>query len=91
MRRNQRRGFITVRLSLPVILVALAVVGLVGSQLITIMAVLAVPDMVLLAMHLNTTYFTPFEAFTAVLVILVSLVAVASGAITLVERSLRLP
>src|SRR3981081_692430 len=35
----------------------------------TIMAVLAVPDMVLLAMHLNTTYFTPFEAFTAVLVI----------------------
>jgi peptide/nickel transport system permease protein len=33
--------FITVRLSLPVILVALAVVGLVGSQLITIMAVLA--------------------------------------------------
>jgi His/Glu/Gln/Arg/opine family amino acid ABC transporter permease subunit len=57
----------------------------------TIMAVLAVPDMVLLAMHLNTTYFTPFEAFTAVLVILVSLVAIASGAITLVERSLRLP
>jgi peptide/nickel transport system permease protein len=33
--------FVTVRLSLPVILVALAVVGLVGSTLVTIMAVLA--------------------------------------------------
>jgi peptide/nickel transport system permease protein len=33
--------FVTVRLSLPVILVALAVVGLVGSKLLTIMAVLA--------------------------------------------------
>lgn len=33
--------FVTVRLSLPVILVALAVVGLVGSTLMTIMAVLA--------------------------------------------------
>lgn len=33
--------FVTVRLSLPVILVALAVVGLIGSRLTTIMAVLA--------------------------------------------------
>lgn len=33
--------FVTVRLSLPIILVALAVVGLVGSQLLTIVAVLA--------------------------------------------------
>ena len=57
----------------------------------TIMAVLAVPDMVLLAMHLNTTYFTPFEAFSAVLVILVALVALASGGIALLERALRLP
>jgi His/Glu/Gln/Arg/opine family amino acid ABC transporter permease subunit len=57
----------------------------------TIMAVLAVPDMVLLAMHINVTYFTPFEAFTAVLVILVTLVAIASGAIAVLERVLRLP
>ena len=57
----------------------------------TIMAVLAVPDMVLLAMHLNTTYFTPFEAFTAVLVILVCLVLVASGLLAVLERKLQLP
>jgi len=57
----------------------------------TIMAVLAVPDMVLLAMHLNTTYFTPFEAFSAVLVILVTLVVVFSGAVAVLERALRLP
>jgi His/Glu/Gln/Arg/opine family amino acid ABC transporter permease subunit len=57
----------------------------------TIMAVLAVPDMVLLAMHLNVTYFTPFEAFSAVLVILVALVVVASGGVALLERALRLP
>jgi ABC-type amino acid transport system permease subunit len=57
----------------------------------TIMAVLAVPDMVLLAMHLNTTYFTPFEAFSAVLIILVALIAVASAGIAALERSLRVP
>jgi His/Glu/Gln/Arg/opine family amino acid ABC transporter permease subunit len=57
----------------------------------TIMAVLAVPDMVLLAMHLNTTYFTPFEAFTAVLVILVALVLIASAVLVVLERALRLP
>jgi His/Glu/Gln/Arg/opine family amino acid ABC transporter permease subunit len=57
----------------------------------TIMAVLAVPDMVLLAMHLNVTYFTPFEAFSAVLVILVALVVVASLGVSALERALRLP
>jgi ABC-type amino acid transport system permease subunit len=55
----------------------------------TIMAVIAVPDMVLVAMRINTANFTPFEAFTGVLVILVTLVFILSGLLHVLERRLR--
>ncbi len=57
----------------------------------TIMSVIAVPDMVFLAMNLNVTYFTPFEPFTAVGVILIGLVAIFSLLVYGVELAVRLP
>ncbi|MHB8617967.1 MAG: amino acid ABC transporter permease [Chloroflexota bacterium] len=57
----------------------------------TIASVIAVPDMVFLAMDVNTTFFRPFEAFGAVAVILVVTVVLFSIAITGVERVARLP
>lgn len=57
----------------------------------TIMAVIAVPDMVFLANELNVSLFTPFEVFTAVAVILIVLVLFFSVLVWLLERSLKLP
>jgi len=55
----------------------------------TIMAVIAVPDMVFLANELNVTLFTPFEVFTAVAVLLVVMVLFFSSLVFLLERRLR--
>src|SRR5258705_11771403 len=57
----------------------------------TIMAVIAVPDMVFLANELNVTLFTPFEVFAAVAGILVVLVLFFSSLVYLLERRLRIP
>jgi glutamine transport system permease protein len=56
----------------------------------TIMAVIAVPDMVFLANELNVTLFTPFEVFAAVAGILVVLVLFFSALVYLLERRLRI-
>jgi His/Glu/Gln/Arg/opine family amino acid ABC transporter permease subunit len=56
----------------------------------TLMAVIAVPDMVFLANELNVTLFTPFEVFTAVGIILVALVLCFSALLYLLERRLRI-
>jgi His/Glu/Gln/Arg/opine family amino acid ABC transporter permease subunit len=56
----------------------------------TIMAVIAVPDMVFLANELNVTLFTPFEVFAAVAVILIVLVLFFSAVVYLLERRLRI-
>jgi His/Glu/Gln/Arg/opine family amino acid ABC transporter permease subunit len=56
----------------------------------TIMAVIAVPDMVFLANELNVTLFTPFEVFAAVAVLLVVMVLFFSAVVVLLERRLRL-
>lgn len=56
----------------------------------TIMAVIAVPDMVFLANELNVTLFTPFEVFAAVAVILIVMVLFFSAVVYLFERRLRL-
>jgi len=56
----------------------------------TIMAVIAVPDMVFLANELNVTLFTPFEVFAAVAVILIVMVLFFSAIVYLLERRLRL-
>lgn len=56
----------------------------------TIMAVIAVPDMVFLANELNVTLFTPFEVFAAVAVILIVLVLFFSAIVYLLERRLRI-
>jgi len=55
----------------------------------TIMAVIAVPDMVFLANELNVTLFRPFEVFTAVAVILIVMVLFFSALVYLLERRLR--
>jgi His/Glu/Gln/Arg/opine family amino acid ABC transporter permease subunit len=56
----------------------------------TIMAVIAVPDMVFLANELNVTLFTPFEVFAAVGVILIAMVLFFSAIVYLLERRLRI-
>src|SRR3989442_12230783 len=56
----------------------------------TIMAVIAVPDMVFLANELNVTLFTPFEVFAAVALILIVMVLFFSAVAYLLERRLRL-
>jgi His/Glu/Gln/Arg/opine family amino acid ABC transporter permease subunit len=56
----------------------------------TIMAVIAVPDMVFLANELNVTLFTPFEVFAAVGVILIVLVLFFSAIVYVLERRLRI-
>jgi ABC-type amino acid transport system permease subunit len=56
----------------------------------TIMAVIAVPDMVFLANELNVTLFTPFEVFAAVAGLLVVMVLFFSAVVVLLERRLRL-
>jgi len=56
----------------------------------TIMAVIAVPDMVFLANELNVTLFTPFEVFAAVAVLLVVMVLFFSAVVYLLERRLRI-
>jgi His/Glu/Gln/Arg/opine family amino acid ABC transporter permease subunit len=56
----------------------------------TIMAVIAVPDMVFLANELNVTLFTPFEVFAAVAVILIVMVLFFSAVVYLLERRLRI-
>jgi len=56
----------------------------------TIMAVIAVPDMVFLANELNVTLFTPFEVFAAVALILIVMVLFFSAVVYLLERRLRL-
>ncbi len=56
----------------------------------TIMAVIAVPDMVFLANELNVTLFTPFEVFAAVGLLLVVMVLFFSAVVYLLERRLRL-
>jgi His/Glu/Gln/Arg/opine family amino acid ABC transporter permease subunit len=56
----------------------------------TIMAVIAVPDMVFLANELNVTLFTPFEVFAAVAAILIVMVLFFSAIVYLLERRLRL-
>ena len=55
----------------------------------TIMAVIAVPDMVFLANELNVTLFTPFEVFAAVGILLVVMVLFFSAVVYLLERRLR--
>jgi His/Glu/Gln/Arg/opine family amino acid ABC transporter permease subunit len=55
----------------------------------TIMAVIAVPDMVFLANELNVTLFTPFEVFAAVGVILIVMVLFFSALVYLLERRLK--
>ena len=57
----------------------------------TIMAVIAVPDMVFLANELNVTLFTPFEVFAAVALLLVVMVLFFSALVYLLERRLRIP
>lgn len=57
----------------------------------TIMAVIAVPDMVFLANELNVTLFTPFEVFAAVGLILIVMVLFFSALVYLLERRLRIP
>jgi His/Glu/Gln/Arg/opine family amino acid ABC transporter permease subunit len=56
----------------------------------TIMAVIAVRDMIFLANELNVTYFTPFEAFAAVAVLLVVMVLFFSVVVYGLERRLRI-
>lgn len=56
----------------------------------TIMAVIAVPDMVFLANELNVTLFTPFEVFAAVGAILVVMVLFFSAVVYVLERRLRI-
>jgi len=56
----------------------------------TIMAVIAVPDMVFLANELNVTLFTPFEVFAAVGLLLVVMVLFFSAVVYLLERRLRI-
>ncbi|HEV8597568.1 MAG TPA: amino acid ABC transporter permease [Candidatus Dormibacteraeota bacterium] len=56
----------------------------------TIMAVIAVHDMVFLANELNVTLFTPFEVFTAVAVLLVVMVLFFSAVVYVLERRLRI-
>jgi His/Glu/Gln/Arg/opine family amino acid ABC transporter permease subunit len=56
----------------------------------TIMAVIAVPDMVFLANELNVTLFTPFEVFAAVGLILIVMVLFFSALVYLLERRLRI-
>lgn len=56
----------------------------------TIMAVIAVPDMVFLANELNVSLFTPFEVFAAVALILVVMVLFFSALVYLLERKLRI-
>lgn len=56
----------------------------------TIMAVIAVPDMVFLANELNVTLFTPFEVFAAVAGLLVVMVLFFSAVVYLLERRLRI-
>jgi len=56
----------------------------------TIMAVIAVPDMVFLANELNVTLFTPFEVFAAVGMLLVVMVLFFSAVVYLLERRLRI-
>jgi len=56
----------------------------------TIMAVIAVPDMVFLANELNVTLFTPFEVFAAVAAILIVMVLFFSAVVYLLERRLRI-
>lgn len=56
----------------------------------TIMAVIAVPDMVFLANELNVTLFTPFEVFAAVALILIVMVLFFSAVVYLLERRLRI-
>lgn len=56
----------------------------------TIMAVIAVPDMVFLANELNVTLFTPFEVFAAVGVILIVMVLFFSALVYMLERRLRI-
>jgi len=56
----------------------------------TIMAVIAVPDMVFLANELNVTLFTPFEVFAAVAILLVVMVLFFSAVVYLLERRLRI-
>jgi His/Glu/Gln/Arg/opine family amino acid ABC transporter permease subunit len=56
----------------------------------TIMAVIAVPDMVFLANELNVTLFTPFEVFAAVAVLLIVMVLFFSAIVYLLERRLRI-
>ncbi len=56
----------------------------------TIMAVIAVPDMIFLANELNVTLFTPFEVFAAVGLLLVVMVLFFSALVYLLERRLRL-
>jgi len=56
----------------------------------TIMALIAVPDMVFLANELNVTLFTPFEVFAAVAIILVVMVLFFSAIVYLLERRLRI-
>ena len=55
----------------------------------TIMAVIAVPDMVFHANELNVTLFTPFEVFAAVGVILIVMVLFFSALVYLLERRLK--
>ena len=57
----------------------------------TLISVIGIADMVFVAQQINLDYFTPFEPFTAVAVILVVLVALLSAALTVIERTLRLP
>lgn len=56
----------------------------------TIMAVIAVPDMVFLANELNVTLFTPFEVFAAVALLLIVMVLFFSAVVYLLERRLRI-
>ena len=56
----------------------------------TIMAVIAVPDMVFLANELNVTLFTPFEVFAAVAVLLVVMVLFFSALVVALERRLKI-
>lgn len=56
----------------------------------TIMAVIAVPDMVFLANELNVSLFTPFEVFAAVALILIVMVLFFSALVYLLERRLRI-
>src|ERR1043165_968072 len=56
----------------------------------TIMALIAVPDMVFLANELNVTLFTPFEVFAAVALILVVMVLFFSAIVYVLERRLRI-